>query len=50
MKRSGINKAAAAVARKLAIIMLRMWQEGTLFIWGEKDKKKEPLEQVCVGG
>lgn len=33
MKRSGINKAAAAVARKLAIIMLRMWQKGETFIW-----------------
>lgn len=48
MKRSGINKAAAAVARKLAIIMLRMWQEGKPFIWGEKEKKAL-LEQVSVG-
>jgi transposase len=47
MKRSGINKAAAAVARKLAIIMLRMWQEGKPFIWGEK-KEKKPVEQACV--
>ncbi len=47
MKRSGLNKAAAAVARKLAIIMLRMWQEGKAFIWGEK-KEKSPLEQACV--
>lgn len=41
MKRSGINKAAAAVARKLAIIMLRMWQEGKAFIWGEKKERVE---------
>jgi transposase len=39
MKRSGIKKAATAVARKLAIIMLRMWQRGTAFIWGEKKEK-----------
>lgn len=39
MKRSGLKKAAAAVARKLAIIMLRMWQEGKEFIWGEKKEK-----------
>lgn len=38
-KRSGIKKAAAAVARKLAIIMLRMWQEGKAFVWGEKKEK-----------
>jgi transposase len=47
MKRSGINKAAAAVARKLAIIMLRMWQEGKAFNWGEKDKKLL-LDQACT--
>jgi transposase len=47
MKRSGLNKAAAAVARKLAIIMLRMWQEGKTFIWGEK-KDKPPKEVVAV--
>lgn len=44
MKRSGINKAAVAVARKLAIIMLRMWQEGKAFIWGEKKEK----QAACV--
>lgn len=39
IKRSGIKKAAAAVARKLAIIMLRIWQTGQAFIWGEKKEK-----------
>lgn len=39
MKRSGLKKATSAVARKLAIIMLRMWQEGKPFIWGEKKEK-----------
>lgn len=38
-KRSGLKKAAAAVARKLAIIMLRMWQDGKGFIYGEKKEK-----------
>jgi transposase len=36
MKKNGIKKAASAVARKLAIIMLRMWQDGKEFIFGEK--------------
>jgi transposase len=40
MKRSGLKKAATAVARKLAIIMLRMWQDGKPFIFGEKKEKK----------
>jgi transposase len=45
MKRSGIKKAAAAVARKLAIIMLRIWQTGQAFIWGEKkEKTKEEVD------
>ncbi len=47
MKRSGLNKAASAVARKLAIIMLRMWQEGKAFIWGEKkEKANEKKEKI----
>lgn len=46
MKRSGIKKAAAAVARKLAIIMLRIWQTGRAFIWGEKKEKSKE----AVGG
>lgn len=46
MKRSGIKKAAAAVARKLAIIMLRMWQEGKAFIWG--DKKDRVKKETCT--
>jgi transposase len=47
MKKSGIKKAASAVARKLAIIMLRMWQEGKAYIWGDK-KEKAMKEAVCV--
>lgn len=47
MKRSGLKKAAAAVARKLAIIMLRMWQEGKPFIFGEK-KERINKENVAI--
>lgn len=32
-KRSGIKKATVAVARKLAVIMHRMWVEGSAFRW-----------------
>jgi transposase len=46
MKRSGLKKAAAAVARKLAIIMLRMWQTGQAFIWGEKKEKASKV--ACI--
>lgn len=45
MKRSGIKKAASAVARKLAIIMLRMWQEGKIFILSEKKEGKEESKE-----
>jgi transposase len=45
MKRSGIGKASAAIARKLAIIMLRMWQDGKAFIWGEK---QQPKKKECI--
>lgn len=43
LKRSGIKKAAAAVARKLAIIMLRMWQEGKAYVWGEQKDKADVM-------
>ncbi len=46
MKRSGLKKAAAAVARKLAIIMLKMWQTGQAFVWG--NKKEKAKEEVRV--
>jgi transposase len=32
-KRVGINKARVAVARKLAVIMHRIWLDGTSFHW-----------------
>ena len=32
-KRAGMKKARTAVARKLAVILLRMWRDGTQFHW-----------------
>jgi len=36
-KRSGIRKAKVAVARKLAVILHRMWIDGTEFNWSSKE-------------
>ncbi len=36
-KRIGFNKAKIAVARKLAVILHRMWRDGTDFIWSSKE-------------
>jgi transposase len=36
-KRNGLRKAKVAVARKLAIILHRMWIDGTEFHWSTKD-------------
>lgn len=36
MERSGGKKAKVAVARKIAVIMHRMWLNGTDFRWSEK--------------
>lgn len=35
-RRSSLKKAKVAVARKLAVIMLRMWRDGTPFRWTAK--------------
>jgi len=40
-KRSGLRKAKVAVARKLAVILHRMWIDGTDFKW----KSKETADQ-----
>ena len=32
-KRSSLKKAKIAVARKLAVVMHRMWRDGTPFRW-----------------
>ena len=33
--RQGMKKAKVALARKLAVVMHRMWVDGTSFRWGE---------------
>jgi len=35
-KRSGLRKAKVAVARKLAVILHRMWVDGAEFSWSTK--------------
>jgi transposase len=35
-KRNGLRKAKVAVARKLAVILHRMWVDGTEFSWSAK--------------
>jgi transposase len=35
-KRSGLRKAKIAIARKLAVILHRMWVDGTEFNWSTK--------------
>ena len=37
-KRSGLRKAKVAVARKLAVILHRMWVDGTEFKWSSKEE------------
>ena len=37
VKRLGFKKAAVAVARKLAVIMHRIWMDGSSFAWSRKD-------------
>ena len=35
-KRNGLRKATVAVARKLAVVLHRMWIDGTEFNWSTK--------------
>ena len=39
VKRIGIRKARAAVARKLAVVLHRMWVDGTDFRWSSKGRQ-----------
>ena len=36
-KRNGVRKAKVAVARKLAVLLHRMWIDGTEFHWSTKN-------------
>jgi transposase len=41
-KRSGLRKAKVAVARKLAVILHRMWIDGSEFKWSSKEAGSQP--------
>ena len=41
-KRIGLRKAKVAVARKLAVILHRMWIDGTDFQWTSKEATEQP--------
>ena len=45
-KRIGIRKAKVAVARKLAVILHRMWIDGTDFQWTSKKTAEQPAQQT----
>ena len=36
-KRNGLRKATVAVARKLAVVLHRMWVDTTEFTWSNKE-------------
>lgn len=48
-KRSSIKKARVAVARKLSIIMHRMWIDETEFDWGDIEKIPQVLTSIKNG-
>jgi len=39
-KRRGMARARVAVARKLAVILQRMWSDGSEFHWGKQPATK----------
>ena len=41
-KRRSMNKARVAVARKLAVILHRMWVDGTEFCWTKEGNAMQP--------
>jgi hypothetical protein len=42
LKAWGVRLAKLAVARKLAVILYRMWIEGTEFNWSSKEAANQP--------
>ena len=36
--RKGFKKAAVAAARKIAVVMLRLWRDGTTFAWTKEER------------
>jgi transposase len=41
-KRSELSKAKVPVARKLAVILHRIWVDGTAFNWSSKELTTQP--------
>jgi transposase len=48
-KRRGFKRAKVAVARKLAVILHRMWVDGTAFRWTDKPQPTSLVRNVQVG-
>jgi transposase len=44
VKRHGLRKARVAVARKLTVILHRMWIDGTEFNWSKKEIAASQVE------
>ena len=44
-KRSGLSKAKVAVARKLAVVLHRMWVDGTEFKWSSNETANQIAKQ-----
>ncbi len=36
-EKKGLKKATVATARKLAVILTRIWRDGTVFAWTKED-------------
>jgi transposase len=50
-RRRGMKKAIVALARRLAVIMHRIWVDGTEFQWTrEVIAAREPLRSIAIGG
>ena len=45
-KRRGMARARIAVARKLAVILHRMWADGTEFRWGKEERGAGRLREI----
>jgi len=45
-RRRGHKRALVALARKLAVVMHRMWLDGTTFLWSRS--RKPAAEQAAV--
>ena len=45
-KRNGLRKAKVAVARKLAVILHRMWIDGTEFNWSKNRRSRSAHKEI----